>query len=79
MLEPYRGIAANILTVPIAGHDCYSAEALADLARGLGFTAEPHDGVEQALAAVPAGARVLIFGSLYLAGQVLAANDQPPD
>jgi dihydrofolate synthase/folylpolyglutamate synthase len=79
MLEPFRGIAATILTVPIAGHDCYSAEVLADLARGLGFTADPNDGVEQALATVPPGARVLIFGSLYLAGQVLAANDQPPD
>jgi dihydrofolate synthase/folylpolyglutamate synthase len=79
MLEPFRGIAATILTVPIAGHDCYSAEVLADLARGLGFTADPNDGVEQAQATVPPGARVLIFGSLYLAGQVLAANDQPPD
>jgi len=27
---------------------------------------------------VPADARVLIFGSLYLAGSVLAANDQLP-
>jgi folylpolyglutamate synthase/dihydropteroate synthase len=31
------------------------------------------------LAAIPTDARVLIFGSLYLAGAVLAANDQPPD
>jgi len=35
--------------------------------------------VEEALAAMPQDARVLIFGSLYLAGQVLAANDQVPD
>ena len=28
---------------------------------------------------VPRGSRVLIFGSLYLAGSVLAANDQIPD
>jgi folylpolyglutamate synthase/dihydropteroate synthase len=28
---------------------------------------------------VPQEARVLIFGSLYLAGAVLAANDEVPD
>ena len=38
-----------------------------------------HDNVAQALAAVPDDARVLIFGSLYLAGAVLEANDQLPD
>jgi dihydrofolate synthase/folylpolyglutamate synthase len=32
----------------------------------------------EALAAAPNGARVLICGSLYLAGAVLAEND-PPD
>jgi hypothetical protein len=31
------------------------------------------------LAAVPPNARVLIFGSLYLAGVVLAENRQVPD
>ena len=35
--------------------------------------------VAEALAAVPADARVLIFGSLYLAGAVLGANGQVPD
>jgi len=35
--------------------------------------------LEEALAAVPPDARVLIFGSLYLAGEVLAANGQVPD
>jgi hypothetical protein len=31
------------------------------------------------LIAIAVPARVLIFGSLYLAGQVLAANDEIPD
>jgi folylpolyglutamate synthase/dihydropteroate synthase len=35
--------------------------------------------VESALASLPRSARALIFGSLYLAGDVLAANDQAPD
>jgi folylpolyglutamate synthase/dihydropteroate synthase len=40
--------------------------------------AEAHDDVEAALAGIATNARVLIFGSLYLAGAVLAANDQVP-
>ena len=35
--------------------------------------------VDEALGAHPDGARVLIFGSLYLAGEVLAANGEVPD
>ena len=41
--------------------------------------ANASDSVAEALAIVPGDARVLIFGSLYLAGSVLAANDQIPD
>ena len=51
---------------------------LVEIAGNLGFAAEPHDNVEHALASAPPAARVLIFGSLYLAGAVLAANDQVP-
>jgi dihydrofolate synthase/folylpolyglutamate synthase len=78
MLEPFKGMVARIHTVPIPDHSCFSPDDLAEIAAGLGFAAEAQDDVEQALAAVPADARVLIFGSLYLAGSVLAANDQLP-
>jgi dihydrofolate synthase/folylpolyglutamate synthase len=78
MLEPFAGIAAHIHTVPIPDHSCFSPDDLAEIAANLGFPAEPHDSVQDALAAAPADARVLIFGSLYLAGAVLAANDQLP-
>ena len=78
MLEPFAGVAAHVHAVPISDHSCFAPDDLAEIAAGLGFTAEPHDDVEQALAAVPADARVLIFGSLYLAGAVLAANEQVP-
>ena len=78
MLEPFKGMAARIHTVPIPDHSCFSPDDLAEIAAELGFVAEAHDDVRQALAAVPTDARVLIFGSLYLAGSVLAANDQLP-
>jgi dihydrofolate synthase/folylpolyglutamate synthase len=65
--------------VPIPDHSCFSPDDLVEIAAGLAMPAEPREDVEQALRAVPAGARVLIFGSLYLAGAVLAANNQPPD
>ncbi len=79
MLDPFRSIAAHVHGVPIADHACFAPDDLAEIAAGLGLPSDAQDGVEDALAAVPANARVLIFGSLYLAGQILAANDQPPD
>ncbi len=79
MLEPFAGMVARVHTVAIPDHASFAPEELSDIAGQLGFAAEPHDSVEEALAAVPENARVLIFGSLYLAGQVLAANDQLPD
>ena len=79
MLEPFGGLVARVHTVPVGSHASFAPNELADMAGELGFPAEAHDGVEQALASVPDGARVLIFGSLYLAGEVLAANDQVPD
>ncbi|HEY6661544.1 MAG TPA: folylpolyglutamate synthase/dihydrofolate synthase family protein [Sphingomicrobium sp.] len=78
-LTPFRGLAAQVLTVRIPDHDCRDPAALAELARALGFRAEAYGGPEEALAAVKAPARVLIFGSLYLAGEVLAANGDVPD
>jgi len=79
MLEPFAGLVERVHTVPIGSHASFAPNELADIAGDLGFPAEAHDSVEEALAATPKGARVLIFGSLYLAGEVLAANDQVPD
>jgi dihydrofolate synthase/folylpolyglutamate synthase len=79
MLQPFAGAAAHVHTVRIADHASFAPSDLADIAGELGFPAQPHDSVEDALTAIPADARVLIFGSLYLAGEVLAANEQVPD
>jgi dihydrofolate synthase/folylpolyglutamate synthase len=79
MLSPFKDIASQVHTVPIPDHSCFSPDDLAEIAAGLGFKADAHDDVEEALAPIPHDVRVLIFGSLYLAGAVLAANDQVPN
>jgi dihydrofolate synthase/folylpolyglutamate synthase len=78
MLQPFAGVATFVHTVPIGDHASFAPGELADMAGELGIPAQPHDSVDEAVAAVPDDARVLIFGSLYLAGEVLAANDQAP-
>ncbi len=76
-LLPFRGLVRSVLTVPIPGaHEMpHSAETLAQIARDTGLDAEDTPGVSEALkkiAALPKGQkRVLICGSLYLAGHVL--------
>jgi dihydrofolate synthase/folylpolyglutamate synthase len=79
MLEPFKSQVELVHAVPIPGHSCFSPDDLAEIAGGLGMTAETQDNFRQALESIPADARVLIFGSLYLAGEVLATNDQVPD
>jgi dihydrofolate synthase / folylpolyglutamate synthase len=80
-LRPFRGLARHVVTVPIPGaHEApFTPEALADAARAAGLTAEATDGVEAALARVESlekgQKRVLICGSLYLAGHVLALQE----
>jgi dihydrofolate synthase/folylpolyglutamate synthase len=78
MLEPFKGIAAKVHAVSIPGHSSFAPDDLVEIAVGLEMTSDAHEDVARALAAIPAGARVLVFGSLYLAGAVLAANNQVP-
>ena len=79
ILRPFAGIADMVHTLPIPGHDCRDPKELADLARQMGFKAHPRETPGQALAAISKPARALVFGSLYLAGEALAANGQAPD
>ena len=76
---PTRELATQIHAVPIPGHSCFSPDDLAEIAAEVGMPVETHEDFKKALAAIPPDARVLIFGSLYRAGEVLAANDQVPD
>lgn len=79
MLKAFRGLARQVHTLPIPNHDHFSPEALARLAGELGFEATANGEVGEALDRVKAPSRVLIFGSLYLAGEVLRANGEIPD
>lgn len=79
ILSPFIGMAPEVRTVPIPGHEFHDPHKLASLARSLGFHAVAHEGLGEALSAIEQPSRVLVFGSLYLAGQALAANGQAPD
>ncbi|ODT48158.1 folylpolyglutamate synthase/dihydrofolate synthase family protein [Devosia sp. 63-57] len=81
-LEPFRSFAPEIMTLTIPGEaNAHKAAAMAGLLTEAGFTAHPKRSIASALseAAQVPDARVLICGSLYLAGDVLAKNGTPPD
>jgi dihydrofolate synthase/folylpolyglutamate synthase len=77
-LAAFRNLVVEIVTVPIPGaHEAPLApERLAEIARDLGFRAEASSSVEAALRRIRSlrkgPGRVMICGSLYLAGHVLA-------
>ncbi|MCL4766448.1 MAG: bifunctional folylpolyglutamate synthase/dihydrofolate synthase [Hyphomicrobiaceae bacterium] len=79
-LSPFRGLAKGIVTVPIPGaHEApHQPEALASIARDIGFRSESAADVPAAIRQIEAGddspKRILICGSLYLAGHVLAVQ-----
>ncbi len=83
-LGNFSGLARRIIAVPIHQDKALPAADLADIAQEIGIPAMVRDDVESALAVAgkldlhPAP-RVLITGSLYLAGEVLAANGTPPE
>ena len=78
-LRPFKGIAAEVLTLPIEGHDCRPPQDLAHLAESMGLAARPRSSLAGAMTALRKPARVLVFGSLYLAGELLALNGPLPD
>jgi dihydrofolate synthase/folylpolyglutamate synthase len=79
MLKAFAGLAGEVHTLPVPDHEHFSPTELAKLAKELGFESTANDSVQQALGRVEQPSRVLIFGSLYLAGEVLKANDEIPN
>ena len=79
VLQPFRGVADRVLTLPIDGHDCRDPAELAAMATTMGITASAHSDISEALCAIAVPSRVLIFGSLYLAGEALSLNGTLPD
>ena len=83
-LANFAGLTRHIFTVEIPGQDnAMPQDRLADAARALGMRVEISGSVEAALRAIAKLAyevppRILIAGSLYLAGHVLAINGTPP-
>ncbi|WP_265530278.1 bifunctional folylpolyglutamate synthase/dihydrofolate synthase [Sphingomicrobium marinum] len=79
LLAPFDGMTDKVVTLGIDHHDCHPPEWLAELATGMGHDAQPAASLEAAFDMVEQPGRVLVFGSLYLAGQMLAANGTLPD
>ncbi len=83
-LANFAGLTRHIMAVAIPDQpNAMPPERLADAARGLGMRVEISVGVEAALRTLAGLAyeippRILITGSLYLAGHVLALNGTPP-
>ncbi len=79
---PFAAIAPPVFTLPNApGHQGAEPIDLADTARDAGLTATACADLAAAMsAAASSGAdRILICGSLYLAGIVLGENGEPPE
>jgi dihydrofolate synthase / folylpolyglutamate synthase len=82
-LACFSGLARHVFSVPVPAEIARTPQEVAAAAREAGLAAEATGGIEEALARVTAlnletPPRVLITGSLYLAGAVLAANGTPP-
>jgi dihydrofolate synthase/folylpolyglutamate synthase len=83
-LGHFKGLAQVLFAVSMQNQlAARTAEEVAALAREAGLKAEVAGSVEQALMEIArrdwkAPPRILICGSLYLAGEVLAANGTPP-
>ncbi len=75
-LTPLAPFVDTVWAVPIDGErNAHPLAAITDAARNLGISASSCKDVEKALGAIPTGPpcpRILICGSLYLAGQILA-------
>jgi dihydrofolate synthase/folylpolyglutamate synthase len=83
-LANFAGLTRHIIAVQIPSRDnAMPPDRLADAARAFGMRVETSGGVEAALRSLARLAyevppRILITGSLYLAGHVLKLNGTPP-
>jgi dihydrofolate synthase/folylpolyglutamate synthase len=82
-LRNFTGLARRVVAIPIPHQEkSLPADAIADTARAIGIPTQASDDIEAALAAIGRldldPPRILITGSLYLAGEVLARNGTSP-
>jgi dihydrofolate synthase / folylpolyglutamate synthase len=84
-LQNFAGLARRIVAVPIPQQEnAVPPSALAEAARAVGIPAEVSADLESAMAAIGTFSldqrpRILVTGSLYLAGAALDANGTPPN
>ncbi|WP_420146041.1 bifunctional folylpolyglutamate synthase/dihydrofolate synthase [Sphingobium sp.] len=86
-LAPFAGKIAHIHALPVPGHDHHPPERFAAIAARWGIACAAHTDATQAIAAIASHCadtgetrpKLLIGGSLYLAGEILRLNDQLPD
>ena len=73
-------VASRLVAVPVPGHAHHAPAALAAIGEGFGVPADTADSLADGInrAAGYGDAVVLIAGSLYLAGEALALNDEAP-
>ena len=83
-LRNFTGLARRMIAVPVPNAEKgMSAEAVADAARAIGLPATSRDNLGEAMEAarkldLDPPPRILITGSLYLAGEVLRENGTLP-
>jgi dihydrofolate synthase / folylpolyglutamate synthase len=84
-LRNFAGLTRRLFAIAVPNQDkSVPADALADVARRVGIPAQSRESLDAAMTAIerlgldPAP-RILITGSLYLAGEVLATNGTPPE
>jgi dihydrofolate synthase/folylpolyglutamate synthase len=83
-LRNFAGLARRLIAVPVPGAEKgMASEAVADIARAIGISATSRDNLAEALDAarrldLDPPPRILITGSLYLAGDVLRENGAHP-
>jgi dihydrofolate synthase / folylpolyglutamate synthase len=83
-MRHFAGLARELIAVPIPSQmAARPAEEIQAIAQSIGFVASSAVNIESALASLnnfvwPRAPRILICGSLYLAGDILAANGTFP-
>jgi dihydrofolate synthase/folylpolyglutamate synthase len=84
-LQAFGGLATEIIAVPIPSQKmARSPEEVAAMAKAAGLHARIAESFTAALQSItaqtwPVPPRILMTGSLYLAGEILAANETYPD
>jgi dihydrofolate synthase/folylpolyglutamate synthase len=83
ILKPFLGLAQELLAVPVAHSLARSPDELSTIAREIGLPAVSAGSVRDGLRFLaartwPVAPRILIIGSLYLAGEVLQADGSLP-